>query len=280
METIGPDYFRTLGGVVSGREFNPFDGASGVPVAVVNRRFADEHWPGQSALGQRLRLFDKGTPEAWRTVVGVVSNVIYDPSRQAITPVVYLPYAQRPNAGDMWVLVRTPLPAGELVAVFRREIGALDPDVPIWLGPYNLAERLTAGRLYGDVRNHTVLLLILAAVALMLASFGLYAVIAHSVSQRAREIGIRMAIGATARDIFKLVLKRAMFAVVIGLSIGLAGAFAVNRVLSSELVRVSPVDPPTFLIACAVLVASAMLACWIPIRRTLRLDPVVSLRRE
>jgi putative ABC transport system permease protein len=180
----------------------------------------------------------------------------------------------------MWVLVRTPLPAGELVAAFRREISGLDPDIPIWLGPYDLAERLTADRLYGDVRNHTALLLIFAAVALMLASFGLYAVIAHSVNQRAREIGIRMAVGATARDIFKLVLKRAMFTVVIGLIIGLAGAFAVNRVLSSELVQVSPADPPTFIIACAVLIAAATLACWIPIRCTLRLDPVVALRKE
>jgi predicted permease len=279
-QTIGPDYFRTLGAAVSGREFNQFDGASGVPVVVVNRRFADKHWPGQNALGQRLRLFDRGTPQVWRTVVGVVSNIIYDPSRQEITPVIYMPYAQMPGEADMWVLVRTPLRANELVTAFRHVVSALDPDVPVWLGPYNLAERLAAGQLYGTVRNHAILLLIFAGVALVLASFGLYAVIANSLSQRTREIGIRIAVGATTRDILKLVLNVAMFPVVIGLITGLAGLFAVNRVLSSEFVRVSPADPPSFLIACAALVVSAMLACWIPARRAMRLDPVAALRRE
>jgi len=279
-QTIGPDYFRTLGAAVSGREFNQFDGASGVPIVVVNRQFADKHWPGQNPAGQRIRLFDRGTPLVWRTVVGVVSNIIYDPSRQEITSVIYMPYAQMLSEADMWVLVRTPLRANELVTAFRHEISALDPDVPVWLGPYNLAERLAAGQLYGTVRNHAVLLLIFAGIALMLASFGLYAVIANSLSERTREIGIRIAVGATTNDILKLVLNVAMFPVVIGLITGLAGSFAVNRVLSSEYVRVSPADPPSFLIACAALVVSAMLACWIPVWRAMRLDPVAALRGE
>jgi len=114
----------------------------------------------------------------------------------------------------------------------------------------------------------------------MLASFGLHAVIANSLSQRTREIGIRIAVGATTNDILKLVLNVAMFPVVIGLITGLAGSFAVNRVLSSEFVQVSPADPPSFLIACAALVVSAMLACWIPVWRAMRLDPVAALRGE
>lgn len=280
VETIGPDYFRTLGATVSGREFNRLDGASGIPVVVVNQRFAEEHWPRQSALGQRLRLFDKGTPGAWRTVAGVVSNIIYDPSRQDTTPVIYLPYAQTPSAGDMWVLVRSPLRASELMAAFQHEINSMDATLPIWLGPYNLAERLTVVGLYGGIRNHTVLLLIFACVALLLASFGLYAVIAHSVSRRTQEIGIRIAVGARGRDILKLVLKLAILPLVIGLIIGLAGSLAVNRILSAELVRVSPADPSSFIIACAVLVASAAFGCWIPARRAMRVDPVIALKRE
>jgi putative ABC transport system permease protein len=275
---IGPDYFRTLGAtVLSGREFNKLDGASGVPAAVVNQRFATQHWPEENAVGQRLRLFDGKTPEPWLTVVGVVSNIVYDPSRQEITPVVYLPYGPRP--GGEWVLVRTPLPVGALVTTFRREINALDPDVIIWLGPYNLDDRAAGGR-FGNIRNHTVLFLIFASMALLLASIGLYAVIAHSVSQRTQEIGVRMAVGATARDILKLVIKLGMFPVAIGLVIGLAASFAVNRVLSSDLVRISPTDSITFVIACAVLVLSAALGCWIPARRAVRLDPIAALREE
>jgi putative ABC transport system permease protein len=137
---------------------------------------------------------------------------------------------------------------------------------------------LATGGLYKDVRNHTVLLLIFSIVALTLASFGLYAVIAHSVSQRTREIGIRIAVGARARDILKLVLGLAMFPIVVGLIIGLAGSFTVNHVLSSELVRVSAADPATLMVACAVLVMFATLGCLIPALRATRVDPVEALK--
>ena len=277
--TIGPDYFRTLGATVrSGREFSNSDGISGVPSVVVNQRFAGEHWPGEAALGQRLRLFNGETPGAWLTVVGVVANIVYAPSRQEITPVVYLPYGQTPRGGDMWVLIRTSLPAGGVVTNLRREISALDSDIPIWLGPYSLADQLAAAGLYGNIRNHTVLFLIFAAIALLLTSIGLYAVIAHSVTQRTQEIGVRMAVGATALDILKLVFKLGMLPLAIGLIIGLAVSFAVTRVLSSELVHVSPSDPITLGVASTVLVFSAMLGCWIPARQAMSVDPVVALR--
>ncbi len=285
-ETVGSDYFRTLGATLSGREFNSFDGASGVQIAIVNRRFADEHRLGQNAIGQRLRLFDpagqqkKETPEAWRTVVGVVSNIVLDPRRQEITPVVYLPYSQQQDAGEMWVLVRTPLPLSELARVLRHEISALDPDVLIWLGPSNLADSLASVRPYNEIRNHTALLLISAAVALALALLGLYAVSAHSVTQRTQEIGVRIAVGATALDILRLVSRLTIAPLFIGCILGLAGAFATNRILSSELVGVSAADPATFVLACAALTAAAVLGCWIPARRAMRVDPMVALRHE
>ena len=262
----------------SGREFNMFDGPSGVPVVVVNQRFATQHWPREDPLGQRVRLFDGHAPGPWRVVVGVVPNLIQGAYRQEIDPLVYVPYRQGTGAYGS-VFVRTSVPTAGLVPAFRREISALDPDLPIWNGPDSLADDLTRG-LYGNIRNHTVLFLIFAAIALLLASIGLYAVIAYSASPRTQEIGVRMAIGATARDILTLVFMQALVPLGIGLIIGLAASLAVTRVLTAELVQVSPTDPITLVVASAVLMVAATLGCLIPARRAMRVDPVVALRHD
>jgi putative ABC transport system permease protein len=151
----------------------------------------------------------------------------------------------------------------------------VDPDLPIY-GPFaaDYWDRYSDSRFYG------VLFLIFAAIALLLASIGLYTVIAHSVSQRTQEIGIRMAIGATARDILKLVFQQGMLPLGIGLTIGLAGSLAVNRLLKAELVQISPADPITLVIASAALILAALLGCLIPARRAMRVDPMVALRHE
>lgn len=275
---ISPAYFQTLGAtVLAGRGFDDTDGASSVPVVIVNKRFAASYWPGENPLGKRLRLFDGKTPEAWRTVVGVVSNIIQaDFTRQEFDPLIYLPYRQRPE-GLMNVIVRTRVPPGSLTTVFRREVHALDADLPLF-GPYTLAERLEAN--YWSSGLYAILFLIFAAIALLLASIGLYAVIAQSVSQRTQEIGVRMAIGATASDIRKLVFTQGLAPLGIGLIIGLMASLAVNRILKSQLVQVSPTDPITLVVASAVLVLSAVLGCLIPARRAMRVDPVVALRHE
>jgi putative ABC transport system permease protein len=274
---ISPGYFQTLGAaVLSGREFHDADGVSGVPVVIVNERFADNFWPGEDPLGKRLRLFDGATPEAWLTVVGVVSNIVQnDATRQEFSPLIYLPYRQNPVA-TMWVLARTRVPPGGLATAFRREVQALDSDLPIY-GPFAMAERL---EVYLNSRFYGVLFLMFAAIALLLASIGMYTVIAHSVSQRTQEIGIRIAIGATARDIRKLVLTQGMLPLGVGLTLGLAASIAVNRVLQAELVQVSPADPLALVFASAALVLSATLGCLIPARRAMRVDPVVALRHE
>jgi putative ABC transport system permease protein len=275
--TISPNYFRTLGAaVLLGREFNAADQASGRPVAIVNERFATKFWPAENALGKSPRLIDGKTPQAWLTVVGVVSNIIEnDQTRQTFDPVIYVPYREKPKAA-MSVFVRTRVVPGSLATAFRREVHTLDPDLPIY-GPFPLTERLER---YWDSRFYGFLFLIFAAIALLLASIGLYTVIAHSVSERTQEIGIRMAIGATARDIRKLVLMQGVLPLGIGLAIGLAASLAVNRLLKSELVQVSPADPITLVTASAVLVFSATLGCLIPLRRAMRVDPVVALRHE
>jgi putative ABC transport system permease protein len=261
--------------VFSGREFSDADGVSGVPVAIVNQRFAGKFWLGQDVLRKRFRLFEGNTPGPWLTIVGVVSNIVQnDETRQEFDPLIYLPYRQQPS-GDMFVIARTGVPPESLGTAFRREVQAVDPDLPIY-GPFtaNRWERYSDSRFYG------VLFLIFAAIALLLASIGLYTVIAHSVSQRTQEIGIRMAIGASARDILKLVFRQGMLPLGIGLVIGLAASFAVNRLLKTELVQVSPSDPITLIVASATLILAAMLGCLIPARCAMRVDPVVALRHE
>jgi putative ABC transport system permease protein len=278
---ISPAYFRTLGAsLVSGREFNDADVASGVPVAIVNQLFASKFWPGEDPVGKRVRLFNENTPEPplepWLTVVGVASNIIQnDQTRQRFDPVLYLPYRQKAGGGA-WILVRTRVPSSGLSNTFRREVQALDPDLPLY-GPMAIADRMEG---FWDSRFYGGMFLIFAAIALLLASIGLYTVIAHSVSQRTQEIGVRMAIGATTHDILTLVFRQGMIPLGIGLAIGLAASLAVNRLLKSMLVQVSPSDPVTLFVASAVLILAAMLGCLIPARRAIRVDPVDALRHE
>ena len=210
----------------------------------------------------------------------MVSNIVQnDANRQDVDPLIYVPYRQQPT-GSMWVIVRARGASGNLANAFRREVQALDPTLPIWLGPFTLDERLAGMGNYWRVGNDAALFILFAAIGLLLASLGVYAVVAHSVSQRAQEIGIRIAIGATARDILALVLARGMLPLGIGLTIGLAAALAVNRVLISTLVQVSPADPVTMIVAAATLILAALLGCLIPARRAMRVDPVVALRHD
>jgi|SRR5665213_478980 len=274
---ISPSYFRTLEApMLSGREFNDADVASSVPAVIVNQLFAAKYWPGEDPLGKRLRFFDKNTPGPWWTVVGVASNIIQnDQNRQRLDPEVYMPFRQNPGGGA-WVLVRTRVSSGSLANAFRREVQALDSSLPLY-GPMAINDRL---EMYWDSRFYGGLFLIFAAIALLLASIGLYTVIAYSVSQRTQEIGVRMAIGGTPRDILKLVFRQGMLPLAIGLVIGLTASFAVNRLLKSMLVQVSPADPVTLIVASAVLILAGALGCLIPARRAMRVDPVVALRNE
>jgi putative ABC transport system permease protein len=262
--------------VLSGREFTDADRASAVPVAVVNERFAAKFWPGEDPLGKRLRFFNRTTPEAWVTVVGVVSNIIQgDSTRQEFLPLVYLPYRQEPEQG-MWVMARTRVPPGGIVSAFRQEVQAIDPDLDIY-GPLVVDQRL---EVYLDSRFYGILFLIFAGIALLLASVGLYAVIAHSVSQRTQEIAIRMAVGATTNDILSLVFRQGLLPLGVGLSLGLVASTIVNRLLKAELVGVSAVDPITLVVASSALALSATMGCLIPARRAMRVDPVDALRHE
>jgi putative ABC transport system permease protein len=278
--TIAPDYFRTLGAIMlSGREFTRTDATPGARVAIVNERFVREHWPSKSALGQRLRVGSSAVdPAAWLSVIGVVSNIEFDRAgRQELTPLVFVP-GQEPLGS--FLFVRTSIPSAGLIPALRKEISALDPRVAIQQGPYPMSTWLARRTSYGGVRNNSVTLVIFALIALLLAAIGLYAVIAHSIGRRTKEIGVRMAIGAAAEDIRGMVLHYGMLPVAIGMVPGLAASLALSRILRSQFVGVSSYDPVTITVAPVILIVTALLACLIPARRAMRVDPVVVLRHD
>jgi putative ABC transport system permease protein len=285
---IGPGYFQAVGAsVLSGRDFYDFDRASAPLVVLVSERFAREQWPGASPLGRRLRLFEAKTPGAWRTVVGVTSNILHGSGGQiSSASVVYVPYRQKPAANmSTSIVALTRVPPATLTAAVRHEIQAIDSDLVIgsgWgsmEGPAPLSESLARQR-YWSRAVSAGLYLTFAAIAVLLAATGLYAVIAHSVARTTQEIGVRIAIGATSRDIRFLVLRQGMLPVVIGLGLGLVSSLGLNRLLGSQIFSVSPTDPSTYVLTSMVLIAVALLACLIPANRAIRVDPAVALRHE
>jgi putative ABC transport system permease protein len=273
-----PGYFRTLGvEAIAGRTFDGSDRASSLPVAIVNARFASLHWPAETPIGKRLRLFIGGEATPWLTIVGVVANVVQnDRTRQAFKPIIYLPYAQNPQA-NMFTFARTRVPPGTLVDAFRRAVYGIDPSLPV-PALWPLAERFD--RVYAFERLVSMVLIAFAAVALLLASVGLYAVVSRVVARRTHEIGVRAALGARAGDIRHLVLVSAAGPVGIGLAFGLAASYAVNRALVSELVGVTPGDPTILSLAVAAILAAAALGCVVPARRATRVDPVIALHHD
>jgi putative ABC transport system permease protein len=284
---ISPNYFGAVGApLLTGRAFTDADNGTAPPVVIVNRHFAEKAWPGQNAVGKQLRLFDMGSlsplagppvTTTWRTVIGVAPNIVQnDISPRQIDSLIYLPYRQKP-APDMAIVARTYVPPGKLGTAFRQGIQALDPDLPVY-NVWTLSERLE--RNYWFQRAIGVLFSIFGGVALLLASIGLYATLAHSVSQRTQEIGVRMAVGATAQNIYGLVFGQGLRQLVIGLAIGLAGALALTHILKSVLVQVSPSDPTTFLLAVLVLSLAAALGCVVPAWRAVQVDANEALRRE
>jgi putative ABC transport system permease protein len=275
---VGPDYFRVWDvRVWRGRFFGDTDTASSVPVALVNEAFAGKFWPGQDPLTKRLRVFTGSTPGPWLTVVGTVGNIVHnDIASRQIDPVIYLPFRQKPMPG-VAVMARTRVPPGTLAMAFRRELEAVDANVPIF-NLWTMEERLQRNYLFQEVIGSVFV--IFAGIALLLASVGLYAVIANSVNQRTQEIGVRMAVGATARNILQLVFAQGMRQMAIGLAIGLMGAFAMTRVLKSVLIQVSPSDPGAFVAASLALALAAAMGCLIPARRAMSVEPVVALYHE
>lgn len=284
--TTSPGYFAVLGArVAAGRDFTAHDDTTTQPVAIVNERFASQHWPGTSAIGRRVRTVGRDGPGVWRVVVGVVSNIMdADPLRQQFKPLVYLPLRQEPLPRTAFFLVRSTHLAAPLAPDVRNTLQALDANVE--LDYFNTLERTFSfdrdfmDAEHSELGKYSRVAPVFAGVALLLAAAGLVAVIAHSVAQRTREIGVRVAIGAAPRDIRRMVASEGLRPVMVGVTLGLAAATAVNRVFASQLVGVAPDDPTVLGAVAAMLVVTALAACRIPIRRALRVDPSIALRHE
>jgi predicted permease len=275
---VGAAYFTTLGiPLLAGREFTAGDTAAAPKVAIVSERVVREYFPGgpRQALGRRVRLW--GNTE-WLTVVGVVADIRQRRLDQDVQPMIYAPFQQDRSGFVRFVsfVARTATPAGTAEAV-RAEIRRAAPDLPIE-STVTMDEAVAAS--VAQPRFRMVLLVLFAAAATLIATCGLYGLMAYAVTQRRREIGVRMALGATRRDVLRLVLARALRTVSAGVVVGLAGAAGVTRVLQSFLFGVTPTDPIAFTIVTLLLMAVGLIAAWLPARRATRIDPCAALRAE
>jgi putative ABC transport system permease protein len=277
---IEPGYFKTMGiPMLSGREFTPQDTAAALKVAIVSERIVRECFPGgpREALGRRVRMnvIDRGD---WLTVVGVVADIRQMNLERDVQPMIYVPFQQDHSGFLRFVafVARTSTP-GSVVEGIRAEIRRAAPDLPIQ-STLTMDEAVAAS--VAQPRFRTVLLALFATAAMLIATCGLYGLMAYAVTQRRREIGVRMALGADRRDVLRLVLMRALRIVAAGLIAGFAGAVAVTRVLQRFLFGVTPTDPIAFTTVTLLLLAVGLMAAWLPARRATRIDPWVALRAE
>jgi putative ABC transport system permease protein len=276
-----PDYFRALGvPLVKGRYFTSTDRADTTKVAIVNQTLAHRYWPNENPVGKRLRT---GGPERphnpWMEVVGVVGDIKYSGLDAPPEMVLYEPY-QQATWSSMYLAVRTSSELDNpatLASAVQNAVWSLDKDLPV--AHVRTMEQLLSESVE-QPRFRTVLLEIFALVALSLATVGIYGVLAYSVSQRRNEIGIRMALGAKHSDVLWLVVGQGMLLTFIGVAIGITGALVLTRFLSTLLYEVRPTDPATFVVVALLLAFVALLACCIPARRAMRVDPMTALRYE
>jgi putative ABC transport system permease protein len=261
-------------GLLQGRDFNSQDTEDHPRVVIVNEAFVRRHFPSEDALGKRLSF--NGQEGPWREIVGVVRTSKYFSLGEAPTPVVYLPLQQNHETG-MILHVRARVDPSTIAAAIRNETQALDKNVPL-ANPERMSDRV-ANSLYA-ARMGAILLGVFGGLALLLASIGLYGVMAFAVSRRTREMGIRVALGARPGDVFGLVLRQGMTLVAAGLVLGLIVAALVTRLLASFLYGVSTTDAFTFTAIPVLLTLVALLACYVPARKATRVDPLVALRYE
>jgi predicted permease len=274
--SVDPDYFDTLQiPIVRGRGFRESDDEKAPRVAVVNQTMAARFWPNQDAIGKRFRLWATGP--LWQ-VVGIARDSKYLVVFEDRLPYLYMPLDQSANTLRS-IVVRSAVAPERLAAQVQREIQALDPDIPV-ADLQTMKQSLEGGMGYLMFRVGAMQAGSMGVLGLILAGIGVYGVVSYGASQRTREIGIRMALGAHPREVARLVLGHGARLVIVGVAVGLAGAIAVTRLASRFLVLVSSTDPLTFIAVTAVLCALALWACYLPARRAMKVDPMVALRHE
>jgi predicted permease len=273
-DVVGLKYFQTMGiGLLRGRDFSAQDGEDKPRVTIVNEAFVKRHLPNEEPVGRRISY--NGASGPWVEIVGVVRDSKYQNLSELPTPVTYLPLLQNHETG-MTLHVRSSNPTA-VTGALRNEMQSLERNLPI-TNPVLMSEWI-ANSLYA-ARMGAFLLAGFGVLALLLASVGLYGVMSFAVSRRTRELGIRMALGAQATDVFRLVLGQGMVLVLIGVALGLAVAVMVTRLLTSFLYTVSPTDRVTFVAIPLILGFVALVACYVPARRATKVDPLVALRYE
>jgi len=274
---VSAGYFETLGiPLVGGRRFDATDTASSSKVVVVNEALARRIWPGEEAVGRYLKQGWSDSDAPWRRVVGVVADV-KSAGLTAQTPLqVYMPISQEPPDAPA-IVVRTALPLAEAQRQIEDAVRRLDDALPLY--DVRTMDELLGGSIARQ-RMAMLVLLVFAAVALTLAAVGLYGVVSHSVTERRHEIGVRMALGAEGRDVLRLVVRQGLATALVGAAIGLVGAVALSRTLRSLLFEVSATDPATLAGVALMLLAVSALACYVPARRAVRVDPTQALRVE
>src|SRR5215213_916866 len=264
-----------------GRYFDSRDNAQSLPVAIVNETMARQYWPGENAVGRRFKLGDPDEPgKQWKEIVGVIADIRQMGIDEPVKAEMYFPYAQItdwPGYMPRDLAIRTTGDTTSLAGAVRQIIREVNPDQPV----SNVATmEEVLGEEAGQRRMGMIMLVGFASLALLLASLGIYGVLAYFVTQHTNEIGVRQALGATPRNILWLVLKKGMGLTLVGVAIGLTASFALTRLMSSLLFGVTAADPLTFATLPALLVLVALLACYIPARRATKVDPLVALRYE
>jgi predicted permease len=273
--SVTPEFFEAMRiPLTSGRVFNAFDQSASERVIIVSDSLAARLWPGESAVGKRI--FWGGTTGRTRTVVGVVGNIRDVQVDLDTTALVYLPHAQV-DLSAMTVVVHTPSGAASIAPSLRDVLRRLDPTLPT--PPIYPIEASRAQSAAGP-RFTLTLFIAFAGIALVLALIGVYAMLAFSVAERRRELAVRLALGASGSRVARDVLRNGLALTLLGVVLGVAGAVAATRVMSSLLYEVRPTDPLTLAGACVLLLASAVLACLVPARQAMRLDAVTILRED
>jgi putative ABC transport system permease protein len=262
--------------MLSGRDFTDVDNKDAPKVTIVDERFAREYWPNDNPIGKRIRFGPPEDNEPWHTIIGVVGAVRHQRMQEDTRKSVYLPHQQIPVNGSRLV-TRTSTEPKDLVSAIRREITQLDSDLPV--STVATMEEVIAESIW-QPRLYATLFGVFAGGALILALIGIYGVMAFLVQTRTHEIGVRMALGATARDVFKLIVGRGMKLTAIGVLLGIGGAVALTRLMHGLLFNTSATDPMTFLLLSLMLALAAFFACYIPARRASKVDPLVALRYE
>jgi predicted permease len=274
--TIRPDYFRTVGiPLAHGRDFRMEDALGSPGVAIVSEDFARRAWPDDNPLGKRVSV--RGPDGPYLTVVGVAREALTMGVNERKRPIIYTAQRQNPRVLDLTVLVRSHGDARPLAAPLRSMVRSLDPALPVY-GVQTLAQyRYDRG---SESRLGSTLLAIFGSLALLLATIGVYAVLAFSVGQRTREIGVRVALGAVRREIIELFVREGLRLAAVGLAIGFVLSAGVAKVLSSLFLGLAMSDALSFAGAAVLLVGASLAASWIPARRAARIDPMVALRNE